>query len=253
MFILIGRVLSAAYMLSFGYSSFPALGFAGTAIISLILPATTVCFFRLDKLRRRKGKAAGPADGVPRMTAIPPRPFAASLAITLLFSVGVTALHFHRYAGLPTPRPAAGFPVVGDVGWEWLGAQEDAVPPGELPNMAHAVAHAAFLESFEYGGEYGIPERGERVLLREFDKDSSPPLIRERLTVIREFDSAWLQDVLQRAALVHEHPLDASGRAFVLDGIFALFCLAAAAAGLSGFFGRGPLISGDFWRSNFKP
>jgi hypothetical protein len=217
-------------------------------------------FSRYGKSARGKRKSFQPVPIIKKGRALSDFS-AAFLALAVLGSTIIVALQIYRYSGLPAPRVIPGF---SSIGWAWLEKENEAVRPGSLPNYAQAVAHAAFLESFEYGRSYGIPQRDEQVQAREYVKDPATAQIHERSVTVKAFDSAWLNAVaahapagsIERMLLDQIGPVSVSAagssRRFFTEALFAFFCICILAFGLSGAFRGGPLISGDFWSSNFK-
>lgn len=253
-FVLVAFLFPAAYRIVLGPSPFAILVFSGETAVSLILLGVPFHLSRLGK-RIRSGKAFERSKG--------DRPVLQAVVFMLAFvcTFAAASLQVSRYSGLPAPRRVPGFT---GIGWEWLHAEGDEVRVGHLPNFAQAVAHAAFIEGFDYGRGYSMPLQDERVLVREFTADPASSVIRDRFTTIAQFDSAWLQGLMERApsGSIERMLLDQGGPAvvqasgssrFVRDAVFSLACILVMAQGLLGVVRHGPLISGDFWRFNFKP
>ncbi len=252
-FFMIASILPAAYCLLLGRSPRIVYAFVGAVLPSMLLLVVPFPLQRIRKAKKRRSKAR---DGMLHGFS------AALLAIAVLGSAAVVALQVFRYSGLPATRAEARSP---GIRWDWLHAEGQGVGDGSLPSFAGAVAHAAFLEGFQYGREFGMPREGERVVLREFDAVPGTAALRERSVTVAEFDSAWLLEVAARAqpGSLERMLLDQGGlvgvsaagssQVFLREGLFSLVLIIVIAAGASGDRVHGPLISGDFWRFNFKP
>jgi hypothetical protein len=143
-----------------------------------------------------------------------------------------------------------------------LQRSQGASRPGQLPGLADAAAHAAYQEGLAFGRGYGLPARGERVVLSEYLWSPKARAVVPRQRTVKVYDDAWLEGLFARAEQGSvERLLEAQlrpvvsvtagpARRLLRELPFALLCLGAFAAGLLAELGLGPLISGALWRLN---
>ncbi len=71
--------------------------------------------------------------------------------------------------------------------------------PGEyLPDIADYVSHRAHQEGFLYGREYRFPEKGERIVLKVYEKQGLKIFGKDR--VFKMFTEEWYEDIMSDAS-----------------------------------------------------
>ncbi len=260
-FILTAVLASAAYCAVLGSSAAALFSFGMETMIALLAASATFA------LAGSAGGRTGVAQPGRRALAKEKTPFwrtqtAVFFMAAFLFSSASAAVQTFRYSGLSSPYPVQG---AGGIGWEWIEKETGTVGKDSLPDFAQAAAHQAYLAGFDYGRPYAVPKRGERVVMREYKQDPASLRIRESLTTIAEFDSAWLAGIMERARTgsVERMLLDqgkpvqvaaaGSGRIFARGLYFSLLCFLFSAAALPAAPRLGLLISGDYLSFNFNP
>ena len=125
--------------------------------------------------------------------ATPARRRLAGLGSSVVVCTAGGALLLAAAHGDPVPRPlalpaSAGFTL----------AELPAVGPGaagELPDISHYVAHAAYQETLQFGRPFAVPAPGERVTVDQYRRGQDGRVVHEAVEVVR-FSDRWLQATL---------------------------------------------------------
>ena len=179
---------------SSGFSTAARAGYAGSVTASVLILVALALFWGQAPRSRGRRKKFDPVPIV-KASSAPARPGQAGFLLVFLAILSVAGIAVARSASVPTPMPLPG---VREFSWDSLARLSMQKRTLRLPDLSDLVTHEAFQQTIAFGRPWKLPDRDERVYVREFSMNAAAGSIVEGFRRVKVFDSAWLDSVTRR-------------------------------------------------------